>query len=187
MQKLLTYAWMFGLAGTAACGLFLVTASLSDDAPATYETPHNGRRLVTFEQLPQVVQDGLVKASGNGVIRRIEQRVTNGLTTYEADVDRNGKLFEIKLNATGHVLDIRSERDDSQKDRTVIFEQLPETARTALLQATGNGVIRSIVRTIRDGRIIYVAEIENNDRVMTISIEATNTVSGSPSGYGAGY
>ena len=94
---------LVSLAGAVAVGLFLSAE------PSPYGTPQDATSPVSFEMLPETVKNGLVTASGNGVIRRIARRITDDVTVYEADVENNGKLFEITLTATGAVLAITAE------------------------------------------------------------------------------
>jgi hypothetical protein len=71
---------------------------------------------VTLDQLPAVVKEALVKAADGGVIKEIEKEVEKGKTVYEAEVVKDGKKTEIKVDETGRVLKIEADDDDDDDD-----------------------------------------------------------------------
>ena len=60
---------------------------------------------VTFDSLPQPVQEALKKAAGAGTIRTIESLTKNGkLVAYEAHVKHGRKMSEIQIGPNGEKL-----------------------------------------------------------------------------------
>lgn len=70
---------------------------------------------VTIDQVPSLVAQTLLSEAGTGTIDEIEQEEKNGVVTYEADITKDGKKFEVKVAADGTLISSKEEKDDDNE------------------------------------------------------------------------
>ncbi len=90
------------LLGFALC-FALATAVVADDDEQT----------VTLDQCPAAVQKTINEQAQGGTINEIEKETEDGKVTYEAEITKDGKTFDIEVAEDGTLLGTESEDDDS--------------------------------------------------------------------------
>ncbi|GIK17533.1 MAG: hypothetical protein BroJett003_24970 [Planctomycetota bacterium] len=128
---------------------------------------------VTLDQVPAGVRATLLKEAGAGTIREIESETRNGVTTYEAEIQINGGIIEIRMDAEGNVLG-RSLETPRLPAAKLTLDQVPEAARKALSGAAHGAPITAVTREQEDRTIVY----EGAWTVNGASFEATVTEDG---------
>ncbi|MCG3131215.1 MAG: hypothetical protein FLDDKLPJ_01993 [Phycisphaerae bacterium] len=128
---------------------------------------------ITLDQAPAGVKATLLKEAGAGAIMEIESETRNGVTTYEAEIQINGEIIEIHMDAEGNVLS-RSVEAPRLPPAKLTLDQVPEAARKALNGVAHGAPITSVTREQEGRVIVYEAAWTVNGT----SYEATVTEDG---------
>lgn len=100
------------IAALVAFAGWSVNPALADDKDDDKE------EMVAFADLPAEVQATFLKESGAEKIDQVEKETEDGEVVYEAEVDIDGKKYEIEVNAEGTLLckKLESHDDDDEKN-----------------------------------------------------------------------
>ena len=71
---------------------------------------------VTLDEVPAAVKATILAQAQGGTIEEIERETEDGQVVYEAEVEINGKEYEIEVAADGTLLDIEEDDDDDDDD-----------------------------------------------------------------------
>ena len=71
---------------------------------------------VTLDEVPAAVKDTILANAQGGTIEEIERETEDGQVVYEAEVEINGKEYEIEVAADGTLLEIEEDDDDDDDD-----------------------------------------------------------------------
>jgi uncharacterized membrane protein YkoI len=64
-------------------------------------------KTVSFKQLPSAVQSTIKAQADQSLIENLQQGQVNGQTVYQASLNRNGQLLELRVNSAGSVISSR--------------------------------------------------------------------------------
>ncbi len=64
--------------------------------------PHT--RKISFGKLPVAVQNTIKAQAGQSLIENVEQGELNGQTVYQAALNRNGQLVQLRVNPAGAIV-----------------------------------------------------------------------------------
>jgi len=71
---------------------------------AAMTQPLLSTRQVSFSQLPAAVQNTIKTQAGQTLIENIQQGQLNGQTVYQAAINRNGRIVQLRVDSAGTVL-----------------------------------------------------------------------------------
>jgi hypothetical protein len=92
---------------------FAVTAAMAGECKGK-----EGKKTevkVTIDQVPDAVAQTLLNEAGNGTIDEIVQETKKDVVTYEADITKDGKKFEVKVAADGTLISSKEEKDEGDE------------------------------------------------------------------------
>ena len=145
---------MLMVVGCFALGFFAISALAQEK-----------EEKVSLEQTPAAVKAAIQKEAGAGKIIEIEREMKGGKEVYEAEILIDGQKYEIKIAADGTVLGKKKdteEEDEEEEEDTLTIDQIPETARAALLKLAGGAKIVKAGSDKEHGVIVYEAEWERD-------------------------
>jgi uncharacterized membrane protein YkoI len=80
-------------------------AAVNDSAGAqTKPAPLNGGTKVSFDSLPDAVKNTIRTQAGRAAIEDIDMGTLDGRTVYEAAFKKDGRTFELRVNARGQIV-----------------------------------------------------------------------------------
>ncbi|MFC1633667.1 hypothetical protein ACFL5Z_02400 [Planctomycetota bacterium] len=80
---------------------------------------------ISLRDVPRPVRATIKKHAAGGKIIEIERNSTGGTTVYEAEIVRNGKVFDILVSSAGKFLGI--EEEETESDETTEDTRIAET------------------------------------------------------------
>ncbi|MGH9804781.1 MAG: hypothetical protein ACRD4D_06390 [Candidatus Acidiferrales bacterium] len=125
-----------GLKERAAPQLVCVLALLSALSTPAWE------KKMKLEQLPAAVRETVVEASRGLKLRVVTREVKNGETFYEAELEVDGHIRDVIIDANGAIVLVEEE---------VAWERLPAAVRAA------------IEKGAEGGKILHVESLTRND------------------------
>jgi uncharacterized membrane protein YkoI len=147
---------------------------------------------VAMENLPPAVAAAIAQAAEGAEIEEIKTEVTywviklvpldTPLTSYEAELNKDGNEIEIELAADGTVLKQKIEDeddgddDDDEDEEEVSIDQVPAVVKATILKEAQGGTIEEIERETEDGKTIYEAEVVINGQEVEIEVAADGTL-----------
>jgi uncharacterized membrane protein YkoI len=90
-------------------GAALFTGCASNGREEEDEVP------TTLDAVPAAVRESIRAESGGAPVGKIVQETENGKTVYEATITKNGKTYDVEMDAAGKVLE-REDADAEDKD-----------------------------------------------------------------------
>jgi uncharacterized membrane protein YkoI len=69
---------------------------------------------VTIDEVPQAVKDTLLKEADGGTVEEIEKETEDGKTVYGADIVKDDKKFELKVDENGQLLSKEADEDNDK-------------------------------------------------------------------------
>ena len=87
---------------------------------------------VSLDQVPAEVRATLLKFAKGATIDEIERETKNGIVTYEAEWEVNGREIEVELTASGEVIGVEKEvaaADVPAAVRAVVAKKFPNGAK----------------------------------------------------------
>jgi uncharacterized membrane protein YkoI len=82
-----------------------------DDDDEDVDDDDEDEEEVTLDEAPAAVQATILKHAQGGTIEEIERETEDGQVVYEAEVEINGKEYEIEVAADGTLLEIEEDDD----------------------------------------------------------------------------
>lgn len=173
------HGWYYPLV-VAGCVLLARLQSLAADEP------------LTLEACPPAVQKTIRAEAGDGWVVEVEKESLGDEVVYEAEIAADGESVEILVREDGTLVikvpensrnvrdgedrkvgknnkkkkySGRREQEDDENEITITMSQLPKPVRRTLRRESRGGEIEEIEREIKNGRIIYSADVEYQTEV----------------------
>ncbi len=123
---------------------------------------------LTLDQVPAAVKTTLQRKSQGAEITAIEKEEENGRTVYVADLLKGKEKSEIKVAEDGKFL---------EREIVVSLKRVPSPVRTTLQkEAQGGKLGEEIEKAIRDGKVIYSADITVGKKKSEIEVSEDGKV-----------
>jgi uncharacterized membrane protein YkoI len=97
-----------------AIALFAL-ALLTPVAVRAEEKEAEGQKIAV-KDIPKNIVDAVTAALPGGTITDAETETKDGKTSYELDVTKDGKTYEVKVDADGKVISQKEEKADDKKE-----------------------------------------------------------------------
>jgi uncharacterized membrane protein YkoI len=145
---------------------------------------------LTMEDLPAAVAEAIAKAAAGASVKQVEQEVTYAvvklikldkpMTTYEAELIKDGEEREIEVAADGTVLELKVKDDDKddkgddddEDEQQVSIDHVPAAVKATILEHAKGGKIQEIERENEDGKVIYEAEVIIGNKEVELKIDS---------------
>lgn len=166
--------WTKTLAVVFALGLVSPMALYAEEK----EGKEGKEEKVSAEQLPQAVRAAIEKEGGK--LGEIEKEDEDGKVVYEADLEKDGKEFELKVAEDGTVLSREAEAEDEDEDEKdekevkVSAEQLPPAVKAALEKEGAK--LDDVEKEEEGGKVVYEADAEKDGKELEIKVAEDGTV-----------
>ncbi len=151
---------------------------------------------VVIENLPNAVQAAIIKAAAGAKIEEVKKEVTywivklhklkKSVTTYEAELLRDGKEIEIEIAADGSILESETkdhddddedgDDDEDDDDEELSIDQVPAAVKATILKQAQGGTVKEIERETKDGKTSYEAEVIIGAKEYELEIAADGTL-----------
>ena len=82
----------------------------------TSDDPNENERPITWNELPQVVQETIREQAGDHQITELEEETVDGQVFYEAEWMEGGMEVEILVAADGELLEREVEEPDDEEE-----------------------------------------------------------------------
>jgi len=133
---------------------------------------------VTLDQVPAAVKATILKEAADGKVGDVEREVKGGKTVYEADVEKDGKEFELKVAEDGTLLARKAEGKDKEegKEEEIPADKVPAKAREALQKQAGDARITKYTCEKEDGVETFEAEWTVNGLAHSAEVTADGSL-----------
>ena len=130
---------------------------------AAYTYAHKNKAL------PEAIRATFLELAGDGVIQKSEiEKEDDGSITYEARIQNEQGVVEIKLDAAGKVIEVEKE---------IAPADLPQAVREALQSGYPHSQIEAAEQVTQNTLTFYEVELETNDDTeVEIKINSDGTI-----------
>ncbi len=153
-------------------------------AMAVWAAEKEGKeQKVTLDQVPAAVKATILKEAEGGKIEDIDRETEDGKTVYEADVEKDGKEFELKVAEDGTLIARKAEGKEKEegdeekgKEEEIPADKVPAKAREALQKQAGDAKITKYTCEKEDGMETFEAEWTVNGLAHSAEVTADGTL-----------
>ncbi len=142
---------------------------------------------VTLDQCPPAVQVTIQAEAAGGTIEEIEKETKGDVTTYEAEIAKDGREIEIKVAADGTLLkkkvkdgdkdeDKDEDKEENEKDEKITLDQCPAAVQVTIQAEAAGGTIEEIEKEVKGDVTTYEAEIKKDGKEIEIKVAADGTL-----------
>ncbi|MGB9625538.1 MAG: PepSY domain-containing protein [Phycisphaerae bacterium] len=146
---------LLGVLGAGLIGAMAVWAAEKEEK----------EQKVTLDQVPAAVKATILKEAAGGKVGDVEREVKGGKTVYEADVEKDGKEFELKVAEDGTLIARKAEgkekgegKEEKSEEQEIPADKVPAKAREALQKQAGDAKITKYTCEKEDGVETFEAE-----------------------------
>jgi hypothetical protein len=142
--------------------------------------------------IPDAVAKALTKAAEGAEIKVVEQETAYYVikavkldapeTAYTADLVKDGKQCEVKISASGTVIEksewkkSEKEDDEDENEQKVSIDQVPAAVKATIMSEAGKGTVKEIEQESKDGKTIYGADIIIDGKKFEIKVAADGKI-----------
>jgi uncharacterized membrane protein YkoI len=126
-------------------------------------------RRLQMKDLPAAVRQTVLEKTKGLTIVEIEEEVENGQTFYEVETETGGRTHDIKIDATGAVVEMEQE---------VTLDAIPEAARTAIEREAGDATIERVEAVTDDGVTVYEATLRKDGKKSEVVVTSEGKLQG---------
>jgi len=166
---------LLGVLGVGLVGAMAVWA-------AEKEEKQEKEQKVTLDQVPAAVKATILKEAEGGKVGDVEREVKGDKTVYEADVEKDGKEFELKVAEDGTLIARKAEGKEKEgdeekgKEEEIPADKVPAKAREALQKQAGDAKITKYTCEKEDGMETFEAEWTVNGLARSAEVTADGTL-----------
>lgn len=123
---------------------------------------------LTLDQVPAAVKATLQRESQGAEIKAVEQEEEDGRKVYAADLLKGKEKSEIKVAEDGKFL---------EREIVISLKQVPSAVRATLKkEAQGGKLGKEIEKAIRDGKVVYSADITAGNKKSEVEVSEDGKV-----------
>ena len=124
---------------------------------------------VLWPDVPSAVRQAVKELVPRRTIQKIEKDDENGKTSYEFQVDRNGKKSEITLTTDGKLLSL---------EEVVALADAPAAVRQSLETQAAGGKMGTVEKVTEDGKTTFETKVEKGGKKLEITVTPEGNVAG---------
>jgi len=122
---------------------------------------------MSLDEVPAAVRSAIETYAAGGEIDEVCREAEGEAVVYEAEVEKDGREYEITVSAEGEILETETE---------MALEDVPEGVRTTLESFGRVGEVEDIVKEEEGGEVTYEAEVEMEGAKLELSLSPAGVV-----------
>ncbi len=138
---------------------------------------HNGSQ-VSFDQLPQPVQNTVRGQAGTAPIQNVSEVNENGQTSYIVSFNRNGQPVNLQVDSAGQILNpdatttgFSPPRQPLSAAAPVSLSEVPMVVQNTLRQYSQGAPMQSIEKGTLQGQTVYEAAFPHNGQNVELRVD----------------
>jgi hypothetical protein len=169
---------LLGVLGVGLVGAMAVWAAEKEK-----EEKQGKEQKVALDQVPAAVKATILKEAEGGKVGDVEREVKDGKTVYEADVEKDGKEFELKVAEDGTLIAKKAEGKEKEegdeengKEEAIPADKVPARARDALKKQAGDAKITKYSCEKEDGVETFEGEWTTHGLACSATVTADGAI-----------
>jgi uncharacterized membrane protein YkoI len=128
---------------------------------------HKKMKDLSLKKAPEAVRKTIMEFAKGGKIKEIEKEKENGIIVYEAEIIKDGKEIEIKVDMDGNILEVEKE---------ISIDEAPEKVANTIKDYADGGKIKEIEMEEKNGITVYEAEIIKDGKEIEIKVDSDGKI-----------